>query len=50
MCMGRGVGVKEGSPSMLFVVAKVKAGRSKKTISGSCNISIQGWNKNQELQ
>lgn len=49
VCMGRDVGEEESSPSMLFVVAKVKAGRSKKTISGSGYISIQGWNKNQEV-
>lgn len=46
---GRGVEVRESSPSMLFAVAKVKPGRSKKTISGSCYISIPAWDRNQEV-
>lgn len=33
--MGRGVGVKESSPLMLFVVAKVKEGRRKKPSQGA---------------
>ena len=34
---------------MLFAVAKVKPGRSKKTISGSFYISIPTWDRNQEV-
>lgn len=39
VCMGRGVGIKEKSPSVLFLAAKVKAGRGKKASQGAATLA-----------
>lgn len=49
VCAGRGVRVRESSPSNLFAVAKVKPGKTKKTILGSCYVSAPGEDRDQEV-
>lgn len=50
VCAGEGMRIREISFPMLFAVANIKPGRSKKTISENCYVCVPGWDRNQEVR